>query len=281
MVTTLAPITVTASADTNALTSLWDGLSPHLIASFWEVKRDGSSKDGYWSQVDGSPIVRAPLSDANLEMLLNWQSPFENAGPETRAPTIFAMLQSGTLQPVIDALNPFKSDKQTSGKFEAGAGTLKQFEGRTGITKLNSTQVFNGMPPVKITVTALFRAWRDSASEVEAPVNQLMQWALPVHLDENSTILSRAAEAAKGSREWVDALLPSTSPVKIAMMYKNRIFSPMVIEAIGVPLSSPVDAKGRFIELTVPLTLCSHTGIDRKDWVNAGDSLSGFEGFRT
>ncbi len=156
MVTTLAPITVTASADTNPLTSLWDGLSPHLIASFWEVKRDGSSKDGYWSQVDGSPIVRAPLSDANLEMLLNWQSPFENAGPESKAPGIFAMLQSGTLQPVIDALNPFKSDKQTSGKFEAGAGTLKQFEGRTGITKLNSTQVFNGMSPVKITVTALF-----------------------------------------------------------------------------------------------------------------------------
>ena len=47
---------------------------------------------------------------------------------------------------------------------------LKQFEGRTGITKLNSTQVFTGMPPVKIQVTALLRAWRDSASEVEAPL---------------------------------------------------------------------------------------------------------------
>ena len=266
---TIPSIGQAATLGANALTSIWDGLSPHLIATFYEVAKTG---DDAWDRIEGKtdPIaVMAPLTDANLEMVLNWQSPFENAGPETRAPTIFAMLQSGTLQPVIDALNPFKSDKQTSGKFAAGAGTLKQFEGRTGITKLNSTQVFNGMPPVKITVTALFRAWRDSASEVEAPVNQLMQWALPVHLDENSTILSRAAEAAKGSRGWVDALLPSTSPVKIAMMYKNRIFSPLVIESIGMPLNSPVDASGRFVQLAVPMTLCTLTALDRKDWSKA------------
>jgi hypothetical protein len=251
------------------ITSIWDGLSPHLIASFYQVQRVGQGRDAYWEKVEDSPIVKAPLTDANLEMVLNWQSPFENAGPETRAPAIFAMLQSGTLQPVIDALTPFKSDKQTSGKYEADSGTLRQFEGRTGITKLNSTQVFNGMPPVKITVTALFRAWENAAREVEAPFNKLMEWALPVHLDADSTILSRAAEAVKGSRDWVDALMPSQSPVKIAMQYKRRVYSPLVIESIGMPLNSPVDANGRFVQLAVPMTLCTLTALDRKDWSNS------------
>lgn len=265
-----------APSKTNTvLTSDWmgssptSGLSSHLIASFYQVQRVGQGRDAYWEKVDGTPIVKAPLTEASLEMVLNWQSPFEGAGPETRAPAIFAMLQSGTLQPVIDALNPFKSDKQTSGKYEAGSGTLRQFEGRTGITKLNSTQVFNGMQPVKITVTALFRAWSNAASEVEAPFEQLMQWALPVHLDADSTILSRAAEAAKGSRDWVDALMPSLSPVKIAMQYKRRLYSPLVIESIGMPLDSPVTSKGEYAHLLVPMTLCTLTAIDRKDWSNS------------
>lgn len=260
------------SRTTAILSSDWmessptSGLSPHLIASFYEVRRVGQSREAHWGKVDDSPIVKAPLTEASMEMVLNWQSPFESAGPETRAPAIFAMLQSGTLQPVIDALNPLKSDKQTSGKYEAKSGTLSQFEGRTGITKLNSTQVFNGMPPVKITVMALFRAWSNPAREVEAPFDQLMQWALPVHLDVDSTILSRAAEAIKGSRDWVDALMPSQSPVKIAMQYKGRCYSPLVIESIGVPLNSPVTSEGKYASLLVPMTLCSLTAIDRKDW---------------
>lgn len=266
---TIPSIGQAATLGANALTSIWDGLSPHLIATFYEVAKTG---DDAWDRIEGKtdPIaVMAPLTDANLEMVLNWQSPFENVGPETRAPTIFAMLQSGTLQPVIDALNPFKSDKQTSGKFEAGAGTLKQFEGRTGITKLNSTQVFNGMPPVKITVTALFRAWRDSASEVEAPFNKLMEWALPIELSKDGSVLARAAETAKGDMGYVEALMPSKAPTRVALKYKGRIFSPLVIESIGMPLNSPVDASGRFVQLAVPMTLCTLTALDRKDWSNA------------
>ena len=82
-------------------------------------------------------------------------------------------------------------------------GFLAQFEGRTGITKLNSTQVFNGMPPVKIQVTALFRAWRDSMKEVEAPFNKLMEWALPIELSKDGSVLARAAETAKGDMGYV------------------------------------------------------------------------------
>ncbi len=263
------PIGMPASLTDPVLTSLWDGLSPHLIASFYEVAKTGEHT---WDRIEGEggtdPVtVLAPLTEANLEMVLNWQSPFEQSGPESRAPALMAMLQSGALQPVVDAV--MGKQKEGEGDAQSKSGEfLKQFEGRTGITKLNSTQVFNGMPPVKITVVALFRAWRNAASEVEAPFNKLMEWALPVELSEDGSVLARAVETAKGDMGYIEALMPSKSPTRIAMKYKGRVFSPLVIESIGMPLSSPVNSSGQFVQLAVPMTLCTLTALDRKDWSN-------------
>ena len=254
----------------NTLSSLWDGLSPHLLATFYEVKKQES---GGWAKTSDcdKKIVKAPLTDASMEIALNWQSPFEQAGPESKAPALMAMLQSGALQPFVNALTGGTpadgSAQQKSNEF------LSQFEGRTGITKLNSTQVFTGMPPVKIQVTALFRAWRDSLSEVEAPFDKLIEWALPIELSEDGSMLARAIEAAKGQKAAIDALMPSKSPTRIALQYKGRTFSPLVIESIGMPLNSPIDSNGRFVELAVPMTLCTLTALDRKDWSNARTEL--------
>ena len=251
----------------NDLTSLWDGLSPHLIATFYEVAKTDNDT---WARIDGKtdPIaVKAPLIESNMEVTLNWQSPFEQSGAESKAPALMAMLQSGALQPVVDAVMGKTGDAgDAQNKSNA---FLKQFEGRTGITKLNSTQVFNGMPPIKITVTALFRAWRSAVSEVESPFNKLMEWALPIELSKDGSLLARSIEAAKGEKGYLDALMPSAAPTRIAMQYKGRIFSPLVIESIGMPMGSPVDKGGRFVELAVPLTLCTLTAIDRKDWREA------------
>lgn len=245
------------SLTTPILSSIWDGLSPHLIARFWPVERVGSSRE--WQRVKNSPTVQAVLIESNLEMTLGWQSPFENAGADKGMPTLSAMLQSGAIQPFVDS-------KSSTGKF------LESFEGRTGITKLNSTQVFSGMPPIRIQVSALFRAWRNAASEVEAPVNQLVNWALPQELASDGPILTLLAgikTVAQGKpldEAAAKSVLPSLAPAKIAMKYKGRIYSPLVIESIGLPLSSPVDANGKFVELVVPMTLCSLTAIDRRDW---------------
>ena len=240
------------------LSSEWGALSPHLIASFYVVDREGKRKQ------DAEVTVKAPLTDASLEVSLNWQSPFEQAGPETKAPTLFAMLQSGSLQPLLDNL--------ASGGKADGSSIFQQFEGRTGITKLNSVQVFNGMPPIKINVQAQFRAWKNPVTEVTNPVDQLMEWALPVELASDSTLLTELVGKLKdnyyekGSKSWVNAVLPSQAPVLVAMQYKGRTYAPLVIESISLPLSSPIDASGNFVELQIPMTLCSLTALDRKDW---------------
>jgi len=244
------------------LTSLWDGLSPHLIAAISPVERSGYGSR-FWGKIQDSPTVRFVPVESNLEMVLNWQSPFENTGTDNVRPAISAMLRSGAIQAYVD------SDSR-AGKF------LEGVEGRSGITKLNSTQVFSGMPPMKIQVTALFRAWANAANEVEGPVNQLVKWALPQELAPEGPLLSALEEVKKFfegrplDAAAAVAALPSVSPTSVALTYKRRTFSPLVIESIGLPLDSPVDKDGKYVELLVPMTLCSLTAIDRNDWDRLG-----------
>jgi len=246
-----------SSGDTMLLSSKWDGLSPHLIASFYPVERKDSSR--FWQKVPGSPVVRAPLTECTLDVSMLWQSPFENAGQGT-SPTMKAMLSSGAFKPWVG---------------ESGKEFLGSFEGRSGMTKLNSTQVFNGMPPIKFQVTALFRAWADPESEVSAPVNQLMQWALPRDLADDGPLLEMLEgikEAAQGKpldSALSRSMLPSIAPTKIAMKYKDSVYMPLVIESMSLPLGSPVDASGRHVHMQVTMTICSLAAIDRNDWDRA------------
>jgi hypothetical protein len=116
-----------ASISSKVLTSEWLGLSDKLLASFYRMSKDSQ---GDW-QPASDVTVKAPLIESNMEIQLTWQSPFENTGADKGLPTISAMLQSGALQPFLN----------DAGKTSAFVG---KFEGRTGITKLNSVQVFTG-----------------------------------------------------------------------------------------------------------------------------------------
>lgn len=267
----------------NELSSQWGKLSNHLVATFYEVDRHGNRvKDANGNTINIT--VRAPLTECSLDIALNWQSSFESMSPETKAPTLFAMLQSGAVQPAIDALDPVKSGKivgrllggnagdrtaQTIADVQKNAdGLLRTFEGRTGITKLNSTQVFSGMPPIKIQATALFRAWADPIKEVAEPFDQLMAWAFPEQLAPEGTV-TNFIKAAQGEKSPLEALLPSKAPKLIAMTYKKRAYKPFVIELSSIPLSSSVDANGDFVELLIPITLTSLTAWDAQDWANS------------
>jgi len=248
------------------LQSQWPGLSPHLLAEFYEVYR---KEDGVWARVDEKTTVAAPLTEANLEATLNWQSPFEQTGADSKAPILLSMLQSGAFQPLIDALKlTGGSISQSIATAAASSSTefMRQFEGRSGMTKLNSTQVFTGMQPVKFSVTALFRAWRDPVAEVEKPVDQLWKWALPVDLAQESTILSRTANAAAGQQDALDILMPSKAPVRIGLRYKGRVYFPLVIESINYPMGGPTTVNGKLAECLVQMSLGSLTAWGRDDW---------------
>ncbi|MFA5920144.1 MAG: hypothetical protein WC856_02485 [Methylococcaceae bacterium] len=228
------------------LSSIWTGLNPALIASFWEVKRDGS-------RVEGGLTIRCPLLDVSLDQTQNWSSPWENI-LQSNLPTLQAMLQSGALQPLAKI-----TDNKIGTNISGAAATV---EGRSSVTRLNSIQVWAGSPPLKITLTALFRAWRDTMVEVELPMDTLIKWSLPVKLEADASILS---DAISGGFDQA-TIFPSTVPVLISLNYKNRTYAPLVIESISMPLSGPIDSEGHFTEATISVTLCSITSIDRATW---------------
>jgi hypothetical protein len=238
-----------------APSELWAGLSPTLIATFAECDHTGAADP------DGAAVQCALVDDAQIDITLNWQSPFDGAGPEARAPTLAAMLQSGALQPLADRIG--------GGIGGAISALTEVGRGRTGVTKLNSTQVFTGMPPLRIQCTALFRAWSDPATEVEAPLDRLVTMALPGALAAEGTLLNVYDAIRSGQhdmRNLLSAAMPSQAPSMVALTYKGRTFAPLVIESVGIPLHSPSDEFGRFVQIQVPLTISTLAAIDGADW---------------
>jgi hypothetical protein len=246
-----------SGSDNTILTSNWMGLNDLLIARLYPVDSEGSRVGQ--DQIE----VHAPLIDSNIEATLNWQSPFESSSPDTKAPALTAMLQSGALLAVSKDLTGDKDGSSAKAGFATKA--LQDAKGRTGITQLNSVQVFTSMAPIKITVTLLFRAFMDAQSEVDDPLQQLWAWALPQMLSKENIVQRASSVIKSGGATAVEALLPSIAPQMIGFQYKRRTYAPMVIESIGEPLSSPITKDGFYSEIAVPLTLCTLTALDKDD----------------
>lgn len=239
----------------------WDNLNPNLLATIYEVDHNGHI-------IPGTAIIQAPFSeDVTIEASLNWQSPFEGAGAESKAPALMSMLQSGAFQPLIDSIG---------GKTkEVLQNTVDEARGRTGITKLNSTQVFSGMPPMKIQGNLILRAWENPVKEVENPLDTLMKWSLPYFLAPEGTLLSNAVNFAQGNgKTLIETIMPSEAPPMVALTYKGRTYGPLVIESINLPIGSPVDVNGNFTNMLIPVTFSTLTAIDGNDWMKY--STAGF-----
>lgn len=248
------------------------GLNKHLIAKIYPVDSKGVP-DTNVGENASAVMVAAPLTDGNLDASFNWQSPFENTGTDSKLPAISQLLQSGqaeTMLMLISSILPSDSQGiigEAKNKLLDLAAQAKKLTGRTGITKLNSRQVFSGMPPIKIPITLYFRAWADPMSEVEKPINQLFAWALPQFLAQ-----SVAEEVLKdvGKKNFnLSSLFPSTIPRFVALEYGGRTYKPLVIESIGQPLIMPRDSNGAMLSASIQLTLATLDAWDIKDYADS------------
>lgn len=242
----------------------WGALSPLFLARIFVCDAKGVADIQEFAGVYGA------LKEGSLEIQQNWQSPFENTGPETKAPALAGMLQSGSLVPVLNALqaiSPFK-EGAIADTLNAGSDKLKSImrdlEGRTGITKLNSRQVFSGMPPVKINLTLHFRAMSDPQKEVEAPLTRVLEWIFPQELAADG-ILSEVLQTTQDVDSFIKALFPSKAPKLLGFTYAGRTFSPMVVENVSFPLDSPKNSQGHYIDLPVQVSMATLTALDRPD----------------
>lgn len=250
-------------------------MSPHLLARFYPVRKlsdssgweqgrrtAGTAADQYVS--DNGIEVHAPMTDGTSDMTQNWTSPFENTGAESKAPALSAMLQSGSLTSMLQGVGAAGiAPEMLDDLAKKSADMARKIEGKTGITKLNSTQIFSGMPPIKLTFTLHFRAFKDPIKEVREPILKLEEWAAPQMLAADGLI----ANALKGgtSQNVFDAIFPSLTPQIIGMRYGDMTYQPMVIESVGKPITNPRSEKGVMTACSVQVTIATLTALDRAD----------------
>lgn len=252
----------------------WGYLSKHLIARIYACNADGI-------QLGSEPLgVTGPVSDLTFEASMGWQSPFETITPDAKAPVLMGMLQSGSIVPVLNAIQAAvpgsAADSMLGSAADVARRLARELEGRTGITKLNSRQIFAGMPPLKLNMTLYFRATTDTESEVVAPYQRLLEWALPQKLADTS-LLAGGISGASGvatdvvantesaASNFLKIMFPSMAPVMVGFIYGNNRYPAMVIETISTPLDGPMDSSGRPIYRAVQLTLSTLTALDRND----------------
>jgi len=253
------------------LQSQWGTLHPSLLVHLYPVTRSGTkSSEFQWSRSPsdkgGDVEVAFPITDSTLDAALNWTSPFEAIGAESKLPILSALIQSGALASVTSTLVGLIPSDLVGASTVAGLAADAQklvadLEGRTGITKLNSTQIFSGMQPLKFTLTAHFRAWQDARSEVEDPINQLMAWALPAELSKAGFI-----DTLTDTSDPIRALFPSRVPSILGFDYAGSTILPVVIESISQPITAPRNRSGARISVAVPIHFTTLTAVDRNEY---------------
>ena len=194
--------------------------------------------------------------DGDVSIEAQYSTPFENSNPEHRLPTLMGMLQSGdwvnTLE--IGLSNVFGVDLSEEKK-----KALNTLEGRSNLTKVNSTQIFVSSQPITITTTLYFSAWYSAKHEVEEQIALLQQWALPQELQKESI----TAGAMKDKS--LESLFPSTVPPYVALYYGGKRYAPMLIQSVSAPLVLPMDSDGNRMYAQVQVTFVSRTAWDKTD----------------
>lgn len=263
------------------LQSEWAGLNSKLIAAIYPIQSKlTNGVRTYTRDPEQVNVVKAPVKgEGQMNITSNWASPFEGQDVENKRPMLMGMLQSGAIQPVLDATSNLVGGNDVAAKQKA-MNTLEKMEGRASITKLNSTQIFNGMPPIKFPVTLIFRAYSDPYREVTLPVKQLLKWSVPKILSPDGRLVGlikgntdNAAGASSTDPidaqgvvdKGIEAAFPSRAPQVVAYQYGNETWLPMVIEDVSKPSSYPMDSNGDAIYMEVTLMLATLTALDATD----------------
>jgi hypothetical protein len=202
-----------------------------------------------------------------MDNTATFTSPFENTGVDQRYSAFSALVQAGVAGELAGILNQFiKQLSNDTVNINGLEETARSVEGKSGVTKLNSVQVFTGQAPGKITVTAHFSAHHAPYAEVQAPINQLIKWTLSKKLADEGMIIAAA-------KQKLSSLYPSDMPQIIAMQYAGMVFSPLVIEAAPYQFTGPRDSDGRMLGASVQLTMGTLSAIDAGDWDTIHQSI--------
>lgn len=264
MVNTAKPDNTPESEFPTIQTSEWGDLSPHKLAFIRLCDKEGN--------IGNSSAVEALVTDADMSVASNYQTPFDASNPESKLPTLLGMLQSGEMAKALPQAAEGKgvigSIFATAGKISASittelgiskkfADAIQSLEGRSNLTKINSVQVFVSTSSVEMSMTLFFCALYDARKEVEQQIKLLQQWALPQLLAES--IIKSVSDG------FFQGIFPSTVPPFVAITYGGKTYKPFLIREVGTPLVTPMDKDGNRLSTTVTLSLISRRAWDAAD----------------
>ncbi|HAV3807781.1 hypothetical protein [Acinetobacter baumannii] len=249
-----APAVNTAKTNlpSNESDPFYGSISKHKYAEFSLCDKEGNP-------IAGSPVIRALLTDGDKSIESQWQTPFENSNPELKMPMLMAGLQSGQLSQVAEQMqsNPIAQVLSKLGVQDA----MQSVEGRTNLTKVNTTQVFLSTSSVRLNLSIFFLAFSDAKTEVEDRIMQLEAWSLPVSLSSDSTLQN----VVNDSNTTLEGLFSGVIPPFVSLTTHGKTYKPFILESVSAPIVAPIDEKGNRLSLAVNISLLSRTAWDSKD----------------
>ena len=153
------------------------------VSKFNQIRITPCDKQGV--VIDPNEFIVAFLTAGDQNIDNQYSTPFENSNPEHRLPTLMGQLQSGgwvdTLNSILNALplDSVASSLPLVGRLKPEQkASLSQLEGRSSLTKVNSTQIFTSTQPITLNLTLFFDTWKDAVSEVEGQllIGCSVQW---------------------------------------------------------------------------------------------------------
>ncbi len=257
--------------------SRWGEINKNLLAQIYTVDKHGVRT--------GKMTVECAITEGNFDLANQYSSPFaDKFNLDQKYPTLMGAIQSGVgleslgtiaqltadvtntaIQKVAGSDNKLLAslgqsinslENQLSQAFEGSlidsiiqktGQKIVSLEGKSNLTKVNSTMVYVSTEPIRLQLTLFFRAWENAKLEVEKPLKQLQQWALPVKLGESLL---------------TDGLFPSIAPPFIAISHAGNTYLPLLIESMSTPLVTERDRHMNRLAASVTLSLVSRTAWD-------------------
>lgn len=257
----------------------WCDINKNLLAQIYTVDKRGFKT--------GHVIVEAAITEGNFDLVNQYSNPFSGANLDQKFPTLMGAIQSGVGVATLGSLAQLTTDvtnaaiKKVAGsdnKLLANLGQsitslenqinkafegslidtiitktgqkIESLEGKSNLTKVNTTMIYVSTEPIRLQLTLFFRAWENAKMEVEDPIKQLQQWASPSELGESLL---------------VNGLFPSKAPPFIAITHAGNTYLPLLIESISTPLVTERDSNMNRLAASVTLSLVSRTAWDASD----------------
>lgn len=240
---------------------------PQPSAQYLNRSNNGKLSDIYQARIRlcdkegkgiGNEQIVAIAQEGELVVESQYSTPFENSNPEHRLPTLMGMLQSGDWINTLETVASSVFGVSLSGDSQ---DSLRSLEGRSNLTKTNSTQIFVSSS-VQLSMTLIFSAWESAKTEVEDQVRLLQQWSLPKKLEQGSIV----ASVAEGKS--LESLFPSLVPPFVSIYYGNKRYLPFLIQSVSAPLVVPMDSEGNRMSLQVTINFLSRTAWDAENITN-------------